>query len=164
MEVTLLRYDRHDGTGVKGSTLGLWLVNGVQLGVYALEDMVRDPGATKVYGETAIPALRYRLALRRFGDFHTRYAARFEWHKGMIQVMDVPTHSDILIHCGNTIEHTKGCPITGSAFHRGVGGHFEVSGSTTAYEKLYKRIADVLIQGRPAWLNVMNAFPAKEAP
>ena len=41
---------------------------------YTLEDEQRD---VKVWGETRIPAGRYKLSLRKEGGFHSRYQAKY---------------------------------------------------------------------------------------
>ena len=110
---------------------------------YTLEDEHRDE---KVAGETRIPAGEYRITLRRVGRLHKRYAARFPGiHNGMLWVRDVPGFEYILIHCGNTDEHTAGCLLLGDTQENnqikknGFIGH-----STRAYFRVYPYVADAL--------------------
>lgn len=110
---------------------------------YTLEDEHRDE---KVAGETRIPAGEYRITLRRVGGFHKKYAARFPGiHNGMLWVRDVPGFEYILIHCGNTDEHTSGCLLLGDTQENnqikknGFVGH-----STRAYFRVYPYVADAL--------------------
>ena len=78
---------------------------------YTLEDEFRSE---KKYGETRIPDGEYKLSLRTEGGFHGRYSKRFkDIHIGMLQVMDVENFEYVLIHCGNTDEHTNGCLLLG---------------------------------------------------
>ena len=74
---------------------------------YTLEDEHRD---VKKYGETRVPAGTYNITLRTVGGFHGRYLKKYgEMHKGMLWVREVPNFEYILIHTGNTDEHTAGC-------------------------------------------------------
>ena len=74
---------------------------------YTLEDEAR---ALKVRGETRVPAGIYKIELRKEGGFHERYTKKYPGiHRGMLHVTDVPNFEYILIHTGNTDEHTAGC-------------------------------------------------------
>ena len=93
------------------STLGLLFINdanGREFLSYTLEDEFREE---KVSAETRIPEGTYDIKLRTEGGFHNRYSAKFgtPWHRGMLHVQDVPEFEYILIHTGNTDEHTMGC-------------------------------------------------------
>ena len=93
------------------STLGLLFINdanGREFLAYTLEDEFREE---KVSAETRIPEGTYDIKLRTEGGFHNRYSTKFgtPWHKGMLHVQDVPGFEYILIHTGNTDEHTMGC-------------------------------------------------------
>ena len=76
-------------------TLGKMYIDGVDM-CYTLEDVVREE---KVYGETAIPAGRYRVDVT--------YSNRFQCD--MPLVLDVPNFEGIRIHPGNTDKDTHGC-------------------------------------------------------
>lgn len=71
---------------------------------FTLEDPVREPGAQKVWGDTAIPKGTYKVALR--------YSNRFQ--KELPGVQDVPGFNGILLHGGNTKADTHGCPLLGT--------------------------------------------------
>lgn len=121
-------------------TLGLFYINGVEYN-YTLEDQHRD---VKVKGDTRIPAGTYKLALRKFGGHHDSYAKKFPTiHKGMIEIMDVPGFSDILIHIGNTDADTEGCVLTGKSYRR-TGARITLVESTAAYLKMYPVIANAI--------------------
>ena len=111
-----------------------------------LEDEAR---VEKVYGETRIPMGRYRVTLRKVGGFHKRYAEKFpNMHKGMLWVRDVPNFEYILIHIGNTDEHTAGCLLVGrTADMKGTIGR-----STDAYKDIYPDIAAALSKGEDVWI------------
>lgn len=113
---------------------------------FTLEDEYREE---KEYGETRIPAGTYRITLRTVGGFHNRYAEKFpNMHKGMLWVRDVPGFEYILIHIGNTDEHTAGCLLVGmSADMKGTIGK-----STYAYKDIYPRISEALLDGEDVWI------------
>jgi hypothetical protein len=110
---------------------------------YTLEDEHRDE---KVAGETRIPAGEYKLSFRRVGGFHKKYDSRFPTiHKGMLWVRDVPGFEYILIHCGNTDEHTSGCLLLGDTQENNqVKKNGWVGHSTRAYFRVYPYIAAAL--------------------
>lgn len=120
-------------------------------GCFTLEDEFRS---TKVKGKTRIPAGRYRITLRTQGGFHERYRKRFgDLHKGMLWVRDVPGFEYILIHCGNTHEHTDGCLLVGDTLKANTGGRDgSLSESEVAYRRIYPIIRDALINGDDVWI------------
>ena len=113
---------------------------------FTLEDEHRDE---KVMGETRIPAGRYEITLRKVGGFHKRYSDKFpNMHKGMLWVRNVPGFEYILIHIGNTDEHTAGCLLVGrTADMKGMIGR-----STDAYKDIYPAIAEALSSGESVWI------------
>ena len=110
---------------------------------YTLEDEQRDK---KVYGETRIPNGTYRLQLRKEGGYHQKYSKRFpDIHIGMLHVTDVPGFEYILIHCGNTDEHTAGCLLVGdSQENNQITKDGFIGKSTQAYKRIYPRIAEAI--------------------
>jgi len=62
--------------------------------------------AQKVYGATAIPAGRYRVAFT--------FSNRFQ--KYLPLLIDVPGYEGVRIHPGNKAEHTEGCLLPGTSF------------------------------------------------
>jgi len=113
---------------------------------YTLEDEHRDE---KVSGETRVPAGTYRITLRTTGGFHGRYLKKYgEMHKGMLWVRDVPNFEYILIHTGNTDEHTAGCLLVGDSQQANFGDSDGFVGSSTqAYKRIYPMVAEVLEGG-----------------
>ena len=113
---------------------------------YTLEDEYRE---TKEKGETRIPAGTYKIKLRKEGGFHGRYTTKYgSMHKGMLHVQDVPGFEYILIHTGNTDEHTDGCLLVGNTQTENIGtkdGFIGASGD--AYKRIYPPIAKVLEDG-----------------
>ena len=110
---------------------------------YTLEDEQRDK---KVYGETRIPNGTYTLGLRKVGGYNERYSKRFpDIHVGMLHVLDVPDFEYILIHCGNTDEHTAGCLLVGdSQENNQITKDGFIGKSTQAYKRIYPRIAEAI--------------------
>ncbi len=110
---------------------------------YTLEDEYRSE---KVFGETRIPNGTFKLGLRKVGGYHAKYAKRFPHiHIGMLHVLDVPGFEYILIHCGNTDEHTAGCLLVGdSQENKQVTKDGFIGKSTQAYKRIYPRIAEAI--------------------
>lgn len=116
---------------------------------YTLEDEYR-PLEAKVMGETRIPAGTYKITLRTVGGFHTRYGERYgDAHHGMLWVRNVPGFEYILIHSGNTDEHTAGCLLVGDSQNENITkSNGFIGASRTAYERIYGPIADALKSGK----------------
>ena len=111
---------------------------------YTLEDEHRKE---KKYGETRIPAGTYKVKLRTEGGYHQKYSKRFpSIHRGMLHITDVPNFEYILIHCGNTDEHTAGCLLVGDSQENNqlVSNGF-IGKSTQAYKRIYPKIAEELL-------------------
>lgn len=120
---------------------------------YTLEDEYR---AEKVKHETRIPAGTYELALRKVGGFHQRYEKRFkDIHKGMLELIGVPNFQYILIHCGNTDEHTSGCILVGQTQEYGKKDGW-IGRSTQAYFDIYPMIAQALEDGEEVKIEVTD--------
>ena len=113
---------------------------------YTLEDEQRDE---KVFGETRIPDGTYQLGLRKEGGYHQKYSKRFDdIHIGMLHVLDVPNFEYILIHCGNTDEHTAACLLVGdSQENNQIKKDGFIGKSSQAYKRIYPRIASALERG-----------------
>ena len=127
------------------STSGLLfdVTNGNKFLCYTLEDERREE---KVMAETRIPAGVYSIKLRKEGGFHGRYTKKYgSMHKGMLHVQDVPNFKWILIHTGNTDEHTAGCLIVGDSQENNVLTKDGFIGkSVQAYKRIYPSIAEAI--------------------
>ena len=131
------------------STLGLLFENGPEgreFLAYTLEDEFREE---KLSAETRIPEGTYDIKLRTVGGFHSRYAAKFgtPWHKGMLHVQDVPGFEYILIHTGNTDEHTMGCLLVADSSTQNITKDGFVGASVSAYKRIYPSLAEWLVDG-----------------
>ena len=113
---------------------------------YTLEDEYREE---KEMHETRIPAGTYNVTLRTVGGFHTRYTEKYgDMHKGMLWVRDVPGFEYILIHTGNTDEHTSGCLLLGdSQTNNQIKEDGFIGSSVQAYKRVYPPIAKILEDG-----------------
>ena len=113
---------------------------------YTLED---DYRTKKVIQETRIPAGKYEIKLRKEGGFHKRYSKRYpDIHRGMLHVTNVPNFKWILIHVGNTDEHTAGCLLLGdSQENNQIKTDGFIGKSSQAYVRVYDYIAKALDMG-----------------
>lgn len=122
---------------------------------YTLEDERR---ALKVKGETRVPAGTYDINLRKEGGFHERYSKKHRSiHRGMLHICDVPNFEYILIHTGNTDEHTSGCLIIGDSQenNRILKDGF-VGKSNNAYKRIYPSIAKQLELGNKVTITYID--------
>ncbi len=121
------------------STISLVEVDG-RFECFGLEDQAQK---VKVAGETRIPALRYKVGVRLEGGKHQKYSIdpRFRgFHRGMLQIMEVPEFNFILIHVGNDDDDTEGCLLVGEGASCRAGHPKTIQSSARAYEALYKRV------------------------
>jgi len=138
----------------KDATNGLLFIDDV-FECYTLEDEYRD---VKVMHETCIPEGEYKIEYRTVGGFHSKYTARYgAFHRGMLWIKQVPGFEYILIHTGNTDEHTSGCLIVGeSQSDLDVKKDGFIGSSGTAYKKLYPKVADALDKGEEVTIKYHN--------
>ena len=110
---------------------------------YTLEDQYQTK---KVMQETRIPAGEYEIKFRKEGGFHKRYTERYpDIHRGMLHVTNVPGFNYILIHCGNTDEHTAGCLLVGdSQENNQIQKDGFIGKSTQAYKRVYQYIMEAI--------------------
>ena len=134
------------------ATNGLLFIDGI-FECYTLEDQYQ---AVKVMHETCIPEGTYDIKFRKTGGFHSKYSERYKnAHYGMLHVQDVPNFTYILIHTGNTDEHTSGCILTTTtqtdldSAKAGFGGQ-----SQLAYKRMYDKVAKVLLQNKPVEIEI----------
>ena len=113
---------------------------------YTLEDQYQTK---KVMQETRIPAGEYEIKFRKEGGSHKRYTERYpDIHRGMLHVTNVPNFKWILIHVGNTDEHTAGCLLLGDTQENNqIKTNGFIGKSSLAYVRVYDKIAGVLDMG-----------------
>ena len=91
---------------------------------YTLEDVVR-PAGEKVYGQTAIPAGRYRIQLTMSNRFKT-----------VLPLLEnVANFEGVRIHPGNTAADTDGCILVGQSKTSN-----SIGGSRAAFDRLFARL------------------------
>lgn len=122
-----------------------------------------EPGLLRLR-HPIIPAGTYDLQLRTVGDKHLEYNRYYGnkfgigWHRGMVQIANVPDRDFIEFHVGNTVADTEGCSLAGTEAVRPPGngsGHWEVAHSRTAYEKVYPILRDAILAG-PVQLQIQT--------
>ncbi len=149
MKLTLVTYSPG-----KDDSLGLMFIDG-QAHSFTLEDEARE---VKVPGETRVPRDTYEITLRTYGGFHERYLKRFgaDFHKGMLELKDVPGFTDILIHILNDEKETDGCIGVGDGalINRSQKGKLYYSAS--AYKDLYKKVVAELLTGRRVFIELTD--------
>lgn len=122
------------------STISEWFLdNSTERICFGLEDKVREPGI-KVYGQTAIPAGKYRVVLE--------YSNRFNRITPLL--LNVPNYEGIRIHPGNTSKDTLGCLLPGLEKDYDI-----VLGSRTAYLDVYMKI-DRAMQAGKVFVETIN--------
>ena len=146
MEIFVPRYN-----SAKDHTNSVMIIDG-KFECYGIEDEYRE---SKVYGETRIQDGRYAVRFRKVGGFHARYTRRFgkRWHKGMLEICDVPNFKYVLIHIGNDDEDTSACYCVGDTQARGENfiGH-----STVAYKRMYPKVRNALLRGEDVWIEFLT--------
>jgi hypothetical protein len=130
MKITVERFEHN-----ADETISRVYLDGVYQ-CFALEDQYRT---VKVAGDTRIPAGTYRVTLRLVGGKNATYAKKYDWHRGMLWIRDVPSFEYILIHQGNTDKDTEGCLLLGTK--RGIlNGRQAVLESAIAYKRFYLKV------------------------
>lgn len=150
METNLIRFSDNNQ-----STSALYFIDGV-FQSFMIEDEFRDP---KIKGETRIPAGRYEIKLRGFGKWNDRMMKHQDErirkiHRGMLELIDVPNFSDILIHPGNTDLDTAGCLCPGNNIDNNRISRGRVTNSTDAYIEIYKKVIAAFDRGERVFINI----------
>lgn len=116
-----------------------------------LEDKVRDlnkngkfdNGEVKIPNETAIPYGTYNVTMNiqslKYSNY-TKYPYVKKYNAFMPRLQNVPSFEGILIHAGNTADHTSGCILVGE-----------------------NKIKGQVVNSQKIWTNLMNKYfwPAK---
>lgn len=145
MKLKLLRYKSTDK-----ATIGRLFINN-RFECYTLEDEYRQ---TKVKHETRIPAGTYIIKLRKYGKWHERMRKRYvAIHKGMMELVDVPNFTDILIHPGNKESDTSGCILVGSEVDE---KNMVLLQSTKAYLTLYIKVTNAMVNNELVTIEIID--------
>jgi hypothetical protein len=119
--------------GNADATLGVLRLDG-RVGWFTLEDQYR---AVKVAAETRIPAGSYEVGVRTDGGMVGRYRAKYNWHRGMLWLHEVPGFEFIYLHVGNTAEDTAGCILVA---HGARLDSMTLQQSVVGYKALYRKV------------------------
>lgn len=107
---------------------------------WALEDVVRAPGAAKVPGQTAIPAGTYGIAIT--------FSPHFQMPLPLL--MGVPNFEGVRIHSGNTAADTEGCILVGQErLGKSIGR------SRMAFQALFAKLSSAKARGEPISIEIV---------
>ena len=155
MKLEVLRFSSQED-----STLGALfdVTSGRKFLCFTLEDEHR---LNKEMGETRIPPGTYRITFRTVGGFNAKYSTRYgsDFHRGMLWIRDVPNFEYILIHTGNTDEHTAGCLLVGDTSQENITSDRRdgfVGESGRAYKRIYPLIADAIDSGEQVTITYID--------
>nr|DAG92349.1 MAG TPA: hypothetical protein [Ackermannviridae sp.] len=120
-------------------TIGVLMVDGEKFSD-TLEDKVRDLNSEKkVYGETAIPAGKYKVVMSMSSKFK----------RVMPYLENVPQFTGIMIHPGNTPKDTLGCILVGENKKKG-----QLINSRKYSDELNKRINEAIERKEQVWIEI----------
>lgn len=120
-------------------TIGVLMVDGEKFSD-TLEDKVRDLNSEKkVYGETAIPAGKYKVVMSMSSKFK----------RVMPYLENVPQFTGIMIHPGNTPKDTLGCILVGENKKKG-----QLINSRKYSDELNKRITEAIKRKEQVWIEI----------
>ena len=161
MKLKVIRFSSQEDSS---SGLLFDATNGMEFLCYTLEDERRKD---KVMAETRVPAGVYSVSLRDSGGMTKRYAAKYkDMHKGMLCIHNAPdwkivtpdmTFQYVLIHVGNTDEHTAGCLIIGDTQENNILKEDGFIGkSVQAYKRIYPLIVKALDAGEEVTIEYID--------
>ena len=134
----------------KDYTIGRLFIDGKYF-CDTLEDPVRqlDSIKDKIKEKTAIPAGKYKVSMSIVSP---KYSIRksYNWCGGRLpRLLDVPFFEGILIHSGNTPDHTAGCILVGENKVKG-----QVINSMNTLKNLWVKlnVADEI--GEEIWIDI----------
>lgn len=96
----------------------------------------------KVYGETCIPAGRYRVRYLYSNRFKRKYPC----------LQDVPHFLGVLIHAGSNESHTEGCILVGTLAQDGQ----HLIDTFAARERVCKIVEGAEKNGLEVWITIKN--------
>lgn len=96
----------------------------------------------KVYGQTCIPAGRYRVRYLYSNRFKRKYPC----------LQNVPHFLGILIHAGSNENHTEGCILVGTLAQDGQ----HLTDTFAARERVCKIVEDAEKSGLEVWITIKN--------
>ena len=140
IRITVDRYTSTDDATLSRISLEGHRVEPLEL--YGLEPGFHEP---KIPGKTRIPAGIYRVGVKAQSKFDPAYRQKFGvMHEGMLEILDVPNFTAVLIHIGNDVEDTDGCLLVGET---GDEQAMRVLNSRKAYLMLYRTVIGAATKG-----------------
>lgn len=107
----------------------------------------------KVMGQTAIPRGTYKLLLNRQSPkylYSSSWNAKYKFCNGYLPLIDgVKGFSGVLVHIGNTKEHTEGCVLVGRNTQVG-----KVLQSTVTFKALYAKLKAAHDKGESIYIEI----------
>lgn len=134
----------------KDYTIGRLFIDGEYF-CDTLEDPVRqlDSADDKIYSKTAIPTGKYKVSMSIVSP---KYSIRksYNWCGGRLpRLIDVPFFEGILIHSGNTPDHTAGCILVGENKIKG-----QVINSMNTLKNLWVKLNVADEVGEEIWIDI----------
>ena len=134
----------------KDYTIGRLFIDGEYF-CDTLEDPVRqlDSADDKIYSKTAIPTGKYKVSMSIVSP---KYSIRksYNWCGGRLpRLLDVPFFEGILIHSGNTPDHTAGCILVGENKIKG-----QVINSMNTLKNLWVKLNVADEVGEEIWIDI----------
>lgn len=134
----------------KDYTIGRLFIDGEYF-CDTLEDPVRqlDSIKDKIYSKTAIPTGKYKISM---SVVSSKYSIRksYNWCGGRLpRLLDVPFFEGILIHSGNTPDHTAGCILVGENKIKG-----QVINSMNTLKNLWVKLNVADEVGEEIWIDI----------
>ena len=134
----------------KDYTIGRLFIDGKYF-CDTLEDPVRqlDSADDKIYSKTAIPTGKYKVSMSIVSP---KYSIRksYNWCGGRLpRLLDVPFFEGILIHSGNTPDHTAGCILVGENKIKG-----QVINSMNTLKNLWVKLNVADEVGEEIWIDI----------
>lgn len=103
----------------------------------------------KIYGETAIPTGKYRITMNEISPkFKSKPTYSFTGGF-MPRILNVPGFSGILLHAGNDIHDSSGCPLVGKNTIKG-----GLTDSLNTFKKLYSILEEADNQNRTIYIEI----------
>lgn len=136
----------------KDSTIGIITIED-KFVVWSCEDEHRE---VKFMHETRIPEGHYLIDLRKEGGHHDRYSKDKDFksfHKGMLELQDVPGFKHILIHVGNTEKDTSGCILVGTTVNP---SNLTIGNSRIGYSILYNKVIKSIESGETVVIKITD--------
>ena len=123
------------------TTIGALFIDDVRY-CYIIEDQYQS---VKVANETRIPAGQYKLGFRtENSSMNDKYKDKYpDSHVGMIEILAIPSFTNVYFHICNDDDDTAGCPLTNNKLILYTSSMYGED-STSAYERFYAKVAPMM--------------------